>query len=95
MKGESLKRQFLKLKEELKNGGMFIVVKLQPTRQYIENLGDGIVHTSIPGKNWELVISDSMGECDSNCKECKLCGLADSTIHKFVSCDEIWQLDID
>lgn len=95
MKGKSLQRQFLNLKEELKNGGTSISVKLQPRHGYFENLGDAIFHTEIPSENWELVIDDKINVCNSNCKECKLCGLADYKRRKFVSCDEIWQLEID
>lgn len=94
MKGKSLQRQFLNLKEELNDGGLGVLVKLQPRHGYLENLGDAVFHTEVPGKNWELVIDKKINECDSDCKNCKLCGLVDYKIRKFISCDEIWQLEI-
>ncbi len=57
MKGKSLQRQFLNLKEQLKNGGTMILVKLQPRQRYLEGLGDATIHTEILG-NQELVIDE-------------------------------------
>lgn len=54
MKGKSLQRQFLNLKEELKDGGLGILVKLQPRHGYFENLGDAVFHTEVPGKTGNL-----------------------------------------
>lgn len=85
MNGPWLQEQFNYLKERLDNKeGTRIIVDENPCYER-----DCLHHTEQHG-DWELIIDEKIKNCDSNCNECKECGLWNNTEYYFIPCSNIW-----
>ena len=94
MKGQSLQRQFNYLKERLDNKDVTrIIVDENPYYGFYAEC-DCLYHTERHG-DWELIIDEKIKNCDSNCKECKECGLWDKKGYYFIPCSNIWRIRLD
>lgn len=94
MKGQWLQIQFKYLKDRLDNKeGTSIIVDEKHYYKFNAEV-DGIYYTEQHG-DWELIIDKKIKICDSNCRECKECGLWNKKEYYFIPCSDILRIRLD